>query len=605
MKKKIIYSFLAIMVITTAGMISSCKKYLTQDPVASFSTDAAFSNVSNATATVLGAYARLSGDAGYGIRLSMYYTVDADDMVGPANNATPDGDRRDIARYGASLTNAQIEAPFENLYIGIERANICIKYIPLMPAYTSGSTSDQAALKRLLGEALTLRAQFYFELIRNWGDVPAQFVPSADQPTLVIPKTDRDVIYTHILADLLTAESLVPWRTDGGVTRDERITKGAVKGLRARIALFAGGYSLRNTSGQMERRADYLTYYQITLSECTDLLARRDVHTLNTSNANGFQTLFKNYVDAHTLDPTAEIMFEVAMSGGSGIADSKLGYYDGPRLQNVVGTTTTSYGNSSITANPTYFYDFDQNDLRRDVTLAPYYFNTDGTKVLQKITVINSAKFRRDWMTNPSYMALSTSGSQYLGINWPILRFADVLLMFAEADNEINNGPSANALAAFKEVRTRAFGGNAALIGTVPTDKAGFFTSIVNERYFEFGGEGIRKYDLIRWNLINAKLVDTRARINQMISKTAPYATLPQSMYYLPGQQTLVYGNSLYATTPSATPTGYTKVAWVSGLTTTIAASVGQYFTPNHSELLPIPQASLQANPSLTQNPGY
>jgi hypothetical protein len=601
MKKKIIYSFLAVMAISMAGIFSSCKKYLTQDPVASFSTADAFSNVANATATVLGAYARLSGDAGYGIRLSMYYTVDADDMVGPANNATPDGDRRDIARYGATNTNAQIEAPFENLYIGIERANICIKYIPLMPQYTSGSATDQAALKRLYGEALTLRAQFYFELIRNWGDVPAQFIPSADMPTLVIPRTDRDVIYTQILADLLTAESLVPWRTDAGVTRDERITKGAVKGLRARIALFAGGYSLRNTTGTMDRRSDYITYYQMALSECNDLLARRDVHTLNTSNSNGFQTLFKNYVDAHTLDPTGEIMFEVAMSGGSGIADSKLGYYDGPRLLN----GSTSYGNSSITANATYFYDFDPNDLRRDVTLAPYYFNSDGTKVLQKITVINSAKFRRDWMTNPSFTALTTSGNQYFGINWPILRFSDVLLMAAEADNEINKGPSAAAIADLKEVRTRAFGGNAALIGTIPTDYAGFFTAIVNEREFEFGGEGIRKFDLIRWNLLNTKLLDTRTRLNLMINKTAPYANLPQSMYYLPGQQTLVYGNSLYATTPSATPAGYTKIAWVSGLTVTISGSVGQFFTPNHGELLPIPLASLQANPLLTQNPGY
>ncbi|MES2274925.1 MAG: RagB/SusD family nutrient uptake outer membrane protein [Bacteroidota bacterium] len=599
MKKKIIYSFLVVMVISAAGMISSCKKYLTEDPVTSFSTADAFGNVANATSTVLGVYARMAGDAGYGIRLSMYYTVDADDMVGPANNATPDADRRDIARYGATLTNNQIEAPFENLFIGIERANICIKYIPLMSQYTSGSASDQAALKRLYGEVLTLRAQFYFEAIRNWGDLPAQFLPSADQPNLVIAKTDRDVIYDHIIADLKTAEDLVPWRTD--VNRDERITKGAVKGLRARIALFRGGYSLRNASSQMERKADYLTYYQIALSECTDLLARRDQHTLNVANSNGFQTLFKTYVDGHTLDPTGEIMFEVAMTGGSGIADSKLGYYDGPRLLN----GSTSYGNSSITANPTYFYDFDQNDQRRDVTIAPYYFNSDGTKVLQKITVLNSAKFRRDWMANPSFSALTTSGNQYFGINWPILRFSDVLLMFAEADNEINPAPSVAAQNALKEVRTRAFGGNAALIGTIPTDKAGFFNAIVNERLFEFGGEGIRKFDLIRWNLLNAKLLDTRARMTLMLNKAAPYASLPQSMYFLPNQQTLVYGNSLYATTPAATPAGYTKIAWVSGITAAMVSSVGQYFTPNHGELLPIPQASLQANSLLTQNPGY
>ncbi|MCH5716642.1 RagB/SusD family nutrient uptake outer membrane protein [Niabella hibiscisoli] len=94
-------------------------------------------------------------------------------------------------------------------------------------------------MQRLYGEALTLRAQFYFELIRNWGDVPASFIPSIDQPNLFLEKTDRDVIYDSLIADLKRAEDLVPWRTE--VSSDERITKGAVKALRARLALYSGG----------------------------------------------------------------------------------------------------------------------------------------------------------------------------------------------------------------------------------------------------------------------------------------------------------------------------------------------------------------------------
>ena len=461
-----------------------------------------------------------------------------------------------------------------------------------MSAYTSGSASDQTALKRLYGEALTLRAQFYFELIRNWGDVPAQFVPSADQTNLNLPRTDRNIIYTQILADLLTAESLVPWRTE--ITgRDERITKGAVKGLRARIALFRGGYSLRNTTGTVSRDGDYLTYYKIANSECADLMARRDQHTLNAS----YQGLFQNYIDAHTLDPTAEVMFEVAMGGGSGVADSKLGYYDGPRVNNL--------GNSSITATPTYFYAFDPNDPRRDVTIAAYFTNLDGTKVLQKLIGLPSGKFRRDWISNPAISP--TNAVQYFGVNWPILRFSDILLMFAETDNEINGAPSAAAINAFNEVRLRGFGGNAALANTAatPTSHDAFFNAIVNERSWEFGGEGIRKYDLIRWNLLNTVITNTRANLTLMLNKTAPYNNLPQSMYYLNASQTLVYGNSLYAPTPAATPTGYTKVAWVSSLTAAYNTNVAQLFTPNHSELLPIPQVSLQSNPALTQNPGY
>ncbi|UEG54817.1 RagB/SusD family nutrient uptake outer membrane protein [Mucilaginibacter daejeonensis] len=591
--KKFKYHILGVSCTLMLTFLGSCKKYLDEQPVSAFSTEAAFSNVNTATSTVLGIYARLAGDSGYGIRLSMYYTVDADDFVGPASNTSPDNDRRDIARYQATPQNAQIEAPFENLYTGIERANICIKYIPKMPAYTNGSASDQVLLKRLHGEALTLRAQFYYELMRNWGDVPVQWEPSSDQATLNVPRTDQTVIYERILSDLLTAESLVPWRTE--VVRDERITKGAVKGLRARIALARGGYRLNTKTGQVERTADYLKYYQIARDECNDLLQRRDQHTLNSS----FQNLFKNYVDAHTLDPTGEIMFEVAMAGGSGVADSKLGYYDGPRSVN----GSTSLGNSSITAVPTYFYAFDPNDARRDVTICPYFFNFDGTKTLQRLIGLPSGKFRRDWITNPAIPV--NSAAQYFGINWPILRFADVLLMFAEADNEISGGPSAAAIAALREVRLRGFNGDATKIGTIPTDKAGFFTAINNERLFEFGGEGLRKFDLIRWNLFNSTLTDTRNNLTAMFNKQAPYNNLPQTMTYQNAQPTINYGSSLYAPSPSTVPSGYTRVNWVSSLTAVYNSSVAQYFKPNSREVLPIPQPSIDANPMLTQNPGY
>jgi len=596
MKKKFIYTSFTMIILTAVSIaVSSCKKYLVEKPVASFSTDAAFQNVTTATDVVLGVYSRLAGDAGYGIRLSFYFPVDNDEFLGPTNNTSADGDRRDIARYGANASNAQIEAPFNNMYAGIERANICIKYIPLMPQYTSGSTSDQASLKRLLGESLTLRAQFYFDLIKNWGDVPAQFVPSADQPTLVIAKTDRDVIYEHILADLKTAEDLVPWRTEIA-TRDERITKGAVKGLRARIALFRGGYSLRTASAAMERKSDYLTYYQIAKDECSDLMSHREQHTLNPN----YQDVFKTYMDAHNInEPSGEVIFEVAMGGGTAASDSKIGYYDGPRLI----VNNVNYGSSSILLVPTYFYAFDPNDVRRDVTIAPYYVNLDGTKAVQKLTSAVLGKFRRDWISSPSYLSAATTGTQYFGVNWPLLRFSDVLLMYAEADNEIGGGPSAAAMSAYNEVRKRAFGTNS--IGVTPNSHDAFFNAIVNERSFELGGEGLRKYDLIRWNLLNTKITTTRANLTLMFNKQAPYANLPQSVYALNASQTVVYSSPVNVPAPSATPTGYTKIAWVSSLSATYIANVAQLFTPNRAELLPFPQASLTANPLLKQNPGY
>lgn len=573
--------------------LASCKKYLSLEPTSAFDGNYIFSNVVNARAAVIGAYNELAGDQGYGSRLSMMYPYDSDEMIGVTNTTAPDNSSRDISRYNLQATNAQLEAPFERLYTGIERANTCIKNIPLMDLYKNGSASDQKELRRLHGEALTLRAQFYLEVIRNWGDVPAPFVPSIDLENTFLSKTDRDTIYNQLLNDLKTAEDLVPWRTE--VASDERITKGAVKGLRARIALYRGGYSLRRASRQMERRSDYLQYYKIARDECYDLMQRRDQHTLNPS----FQSIFKDAIDAHKIDSYGEVLFEVAMGGGNGEADGKIGYYDGPRFY--VPGNSAQLGNSSVRVVPVYFYSFDSLDTRRDVTTASYYNNADNTKAVQTIVNMTSGKFRSDWITNPT----PSSAAQYLGINWPLIRFSDILLMFAEAENELNNGPTGEAIAAYEEVRKRGFRGNESKIGTTPTGKDAFFTAITNERYFEFGGEGIRKYDLIRWNLISQKITGARDIYTKMLNRQAPYDTLPQSMYYKTGSATVVFSNSLYRPAPTATPAGYTKVAWISAITSSWITNLAQLFKPNHSELLPIPQQSLDANPNLTQDYGY
>jgi hypothetical protein len=598
--------------------ISSCKRYLEPAPISSFSPEYVFSNMQNAQKAVLGVYQDLAGDNGYGIRISMYFPYDNDEMIGI--HQIGDNDRGDIAHFNANAGNGQINNPWNQLYQGIERANICIYNIPKMKDYTTGTALQKGELQRLHGEALTLRAQYYFELVRNWGDVPVQFVPSALMDDIYQPKTDRDTIYDHLLQDLQQAESLVPWRTDVGTLgdpADERITKGAVKGLRARIAMYRAGYSLRRASSvygqKMARPADYRTYLQMAKDECADLMAHREQHTLNAS----FKALFKDGIDAHAFDPAGEVMFQVAMAGGAGANDSKLGYYDGVKVN------ASLTGNAAIGVLPTYFYLFDSTDTRRDVTCAAYEVNADlSTLKIHPPTTIVEAKFRRDWISNPSQM---TSSAQYYGLDWPLLRFSDILLMFAEADNELNGSPSQAAIDAFEEVRKRGYGGNAALIGTTPADHDGFFNALVKERSLEFGGEGIRKFDLIRWNLLKDRLADAKTNLTNMSNRTGTFAgtysnntldfsKLPDSVFYKTSSTSatgLLLGTSLYAPRAVSALAGYSKVLWVSKAIATVLNATGAsngyafYFKENHSELLPIPQAALDANYNLKQDYGY
>lgn len=570
--------------------MSSCKRYLDVEPTSSFDADYAFDNAANARKAVLGAYASLAGDNGYGIRLSMYYPYDNDEMMGQAATPYPDNERRDIAHYNVQPSNTQLAAPFNQLYTGVERANVCIYYIPKMAQYNGADSSAARDLKRLHGEALTLRAQFYLELIRNWGDLPAQFEPSFAQTNLFKGKTDRDSIYEHLLDDLKLAETLVPWRTAAG-TNDERITQGAVRALRARIALYRGGWSLRR-SGVMERGSNYRDYYQIARDECYEIMQHSSDHKLNPS----YKAVFKDALCSNTIEPNGEILWEVGFGGSGGTADSKLGYYNGPKYSSSAG--------GALTVLPSYFYMFDSTDARRDVTIAPYDINTDQTLKARDGYKLVDGKFRRDW-SSPSIL---TSSAQYFGVNWPLIRFSDVLLMFAEADNELNGGPSADAIAAFEKVRIRAFGGNAALIGTTPSGYSSFFNAIVKERMLEFGGEGIRKYDLIRWNLIDTKLRETKITLDAMASRSGVWANYPSKMYYKSSAPlTLTWGTSFYQPDVATPPAGYTSVNWLTNaITNSILTYYAVAFKANHSELLPLPQAAIDANPMmLQQDYGY
>jgi len=624
MKSNIVKLFITSASIASVLGLTSCKKYLQQDPITTFGTDYAFGSVADANNSVIGVYQDLTGDFGFGDRLSIHMPYDDDNMTTSA--AANELNRGIVEHFNMTppYTATLISVPWNMLYYGIERANICIMNIPQMDLYKNGSASDKASLQKLYGEALTLRALYYSELIKYWGDVPGNFVPTAYLENKFGARTDRMVVYKQILEDLRLAISLLPWRKDAAAPYDpDRITKGAAKAIRAKVALFAGGYSLKQ-DGSITRPANYKDYYDTARKECSELMARRDQHTLNPS----YQSVFKDAICAHKFDPFGEILFEVGMGGASSKTDSKLGYDNGPKV-----TAGTNAGNGYTRVLPTYFYLFEATDKRRDVTIAPYNIEqTTGVLRPQTFTSIYDGKFRRDWTDNPKIPIDGTS-AQYFGLNWPVIRFSDVLLMFAEAENEIN-GP-AGAVAALNEVRARAG------VGAVnPSSPSDMFNAIVDERAREFGGEGIRKYDLVRWNLLATKLTQTKAILDQIAAAIknnttlpAPYNNYPKVMYLKGTMATgITAGNSYYApyTTSDPVPAGYTasdRVNWLTSVYSSssvtadnpngLAATFANYalgakpvgpqvgFITGKHELLPIPTIVRDANINITQNKGY
>ncbi|WP_238387918.1 RagB/SusD family nutrient uptake outer membrane protein [Pararcticibacter amylolyticus] len=362
-----------------------------------------------------------------------------------------------------------------------------------------------------------------------------------------MPRSDRDVIYKQLLADLEEASNLLPWPNETSVTSSvERVNKAFAKGLRARLALAAGGYAQRldktiRLSNDPELSRDKM--YAIAKKECLDIINSGSLRLL------GFEEVFRT-LNQETGKAGLESMWEIPFSEGRGRVTFDLG---------VKHTTKDKYTqqNKGGTNGPNalMLYEYESGDVRRDVTVVPYEW-TDGVQVPTNMNKLYFGKYRYEWMKR-----IVTSDNDD-GLNWMYMRYADVILMAAEAINEID-GPGA-AAPYLKMIRTRAFPNNAAKVdqfmSEVTVSKTAFFNAIVDERALEFTGEMLRKADLIRWNLLGTKITEAKAKLIQLENRQGKYANLPSKIYYRTaanGETVEIYGLNFGDTDAQGQALGY------------------------------------------------
>lgn len=511
----------ALLIVLSLGFASCSDSFLDQTSDSEYTSDVVFSTPAYTNSAIMGLYNIMTYDEMYSSRLSLMYSTNSDvEVVGADQNSYNQQGNRGISNYYATPSWAgHLDRTWKALYKGIERANIAIAGIPQSGAFTAADT--QSDMQNYYGEALTLRALYYFELVRHWGDVPFKLEPTKSDGSNFYPEVaDRDTILNHMIDDLTTAANLMDW----GST-PERVSKGFALGLQARIALWRGGYSIRNKEGfPTERSADYLDYYQIARDACYKVITEGP-HRLY----NDYGQIWKDLCKLSPNTNYYENIFEVAM----GITRSgEVGYSIGVRFRQ---NKKYGYGNNANvqSTTPYYFYQFDQNDLRRDYNVACYEYRptpeSEGTdaEVDKEMFVSNPfswtiGKYDQRWMSDQfqeiNKAATSKIGS---GINWVIMRYSDILLMFAEAENELNGGPTQPAIDALTQVRSRAFSAGDQQVKVTNyiaehNDHDSFFEAVANERMFEFGGEGLRKYDLIRWNQLSSKIEEQREAFQAM-----------------------------------------------------------------------------------------
>ena len=514
------------------------------------------------------------------------------------------------------------------LYQGIDRANVVIEKIPAMPTYTSGTDADKAKLNRMLGEAKFLRGFYYSELVRLWGDVPFKIKSSKSGDDLKGGLVDRYEIYTQIIKDMKEAADLLPTATPV----DERVNRWTVKAMLARVALFAGGYSLR-PDGTMKRPDNYKEFYTLAQQQINEIMAENP-YKLNPS----YPQVFLNQCK-HVLEPT-ENVFQIAfytVGDPAGVApnSSRIGFWNAPQ------TAAGVYPNNALRASTVrpFYESFQNGDVRKDFAVARFRVEANGTRnyLLTGTGDQNWApgKWSREYQTNSPTEQTSTD------INYIVMRYSDLLLMRAEVETELNEGPNQTALDAINQVRRRAYGldmngsaisltitnqgtgytsnptlqisggagNNAAAVvsarssnritgvtinnpgfgytsaptvtitggggtGAVITatlvakpaaadveipsglTKQQFLDTLVSERAKELCFEGLRKADLIRWNMLGSKIKETQAKVQAI-----------RANYFYPA---------------------------------------GDNFTPGKHEMFPYPQNETDVNKAITrQNPKW
>ena len=499
MKKIFTYILSAAVVLLS---LSACDKILDSESPSAFDAATVYSNYALTEGTVFGITEAFCEVNSYRGRFLPWYGFNTD--VEWYNTYKPGDGKSDIAAYDCLPNNSQLNlsnGPFPLMYMGIERANLVIEGLR-----EYGSCDTRADMAYLLGEALTLRAMIYYDLIKAWGDVPARF-ESLTSETIYAKKESRDVIFKQILADL---EEAIPYLPNPGVTtatsRTDRINKVFAEGLYARIALAASGYALRPDDGAVGT-GDLGT---VRLSNDSELqksvLYPKALNYLKAAIASGSASLegnVQNYwykmnnMDNLAAGPAFETLYVIPFGSGRG----RWNFTFAISSEGASITSGVSRGGDAGPL-PTMYFKYGENDQRRDVTCVNYKWNKDNSIEPAGIGKWYFGKYRFEWMDAQPY-----TGGNDDGIKPVVMRYADILLMAAEIENELN-GP-AGAKQYLLPVRERAYQGHEseaeAYVNAISSKEA-MFEAIVDERALEFCGEFLRKADLIRWNRLKTNM---------------------------------------------------------------------------------------------------
>ncbi len=476
--QKMFRSFSSILLLSSFLLLVGCNKFLDTQPQNVTPVSDYYSTVAQINSALTGVYSVLASPNLYGDAMWDAYGAPTDESFYTSSSTITGPQVMNFTSSDPNIANTWAE-----LYIGINRANLVLDNL-------NKPSMDSTSRATIKGQALFLRAYYYFLLVSNWGDVPLRLNSTSSPDSVSFPRTDSKIVYDQIIADMTAADSLVQPITFYGF--GGRISKTTVEGILARVCLYRAGFPFTD---------DHLPWFKQSLYWSNKVL-NAGIHSLNPSYSQVFINHCQNVFDIK------ESMWEVMFYGtGNGNPYPQLG-----RVGNINGVTckdlVRGYCYGFISAQSKLYNSFNVKDtIRRDWCISTYTDTTSAAGVTarsyySKTSIYNrcDGKWRREYEIGNNKQKNNTS------INFPLLRFADVLLMKAEAENEVNNGPTPESYNAINQVRRRGYGypvNTPNVISDVPSglSYAAFQQAVYDERYKELCFEALRRNDLIRWGI--------------------------------------------------------------------------------------------------------
>lgn len=454
--KKIVYFPLNVVLILTL-LLSGCD-FLDRSPYDSVDTSQGFQTLADAEAAINAAYQPLQWAKLYNMRIWTLDIIAGNSEVG-AGGGTDGEETVDLANFIADADNFAALDLWRGPSPGILRCNFVLQKVPAM-------NIDETIKNRILGEAHFLRAHYYFLLVRLFGGVPLQTEPADSDSDLLLPRASAEEVYELIVEDLDQAITLLPKRSAYTQEHIGRATKEAAMAELARVYL--------------THYQDY-EHYQLVVDLCEEI--RKMGYQLEANYADLWNPSKQNGVES---------IFEVQYYGKTNYdfwsnenQSSWLSTFTGPRNS---GMAAGCYGWNQPTAE--FVSQYETGDVRKEKTI--FYtgcptFDGMTYSSAYSTTGYNVRKFLLTKTQSPDY---NTSNQ-----NWVVTRYADVLLMKAEALNEM--GQTTLAEAPLYEVRCRAGLTNRSTIERL--SQMQMREKIIHERRMELAFEGHRWFDIIRY----------------------------------------------------------------------------------------------------------